>query len=178
MTGIRLSRVLRIISILLLPLLLYLYLELDDMNSILMIAPERMNKGLDYNYTVGLSDNKVPVFTYSLESLFPRQIAAVVVKDTIPIPEEPVPDVRIPDLKFIGMIETDERVIYSFKYVGLNKMLLFEEGVETDGLTLLSIEIPKNEAFNDSGEKTVEGINEYRVFTFVKEGITFHVEKK
>ena len=82
------------------------------------------------------------------------------------IVSKPIVDVTIPTIHFVGMIETDKKIIYSFRNIDTNRLLLLEEGASVNGLTLLTIERP------------VIGIGGEEVFIIKKHGHIFQVDKK
>jgi len=149
--------VIRILSIIVITFVIFLYIgfnaALDD--NIFKISDIKSGKNYEYGLNNPVSMN-IPEFSNNLVLIFPRRLTPAVVKTKIIT--NPLPQQDAPSLKFVGMIETDEVKIYSFRNMDTNKLLLFEEGVELEGITLLSVEA--------------------RTFRFKKDGITFQVEKE
>ena len=155
MHNIKLAGVLRFISIVIISLTVFLYIMLNTLIDDIVFESGDKQPGNKYEYRAGPTGMSIPKFTYNLESLFPGQLIPVIA-ETI-IVSEPAAPVDIPLLQFIGMIETDKKIIYSFRNKYTNKLLLFEEGVFLEGITLISVEEKK--------------------YTFKKNEITFQVDK-
>ncbi len=164
MYNIKLAGVLRFISIIIIFLIVFLYILLNTL--IDDVAPEigDTKSGKEYKYMASPRAGAIPEFTYNLESLFLKELIPAIA-ETI-IVSEPVIEVDIPSLQFVGMIETDDAKIYSFRNMDTNRLLLLEEGVKIDGLTLLAI------------ERSVSGTVGGEVFIIKKQGHTFQVDKK
>lgn len=141
MHNIKLADVLRFISIVIISLTIFLYIMLNTLTDDIVFESGDSQPGKKYEYIAGPAGMSIPKFTYNPESLFPGQLIPVIV-ETI-IVSEPAAPVDIPSLQFIGMIETDERKIYSFRNMDTNKLMLFEEGVVLEGITLVSAEEKK-----------------------------------
>ncbi len=155
MPNIKLSGVLRYVSLLIIFLLIFLYIILNTTAYYVVPEIDNTNSRKKYEYRESPAGASIPEFTFNLESLFPRKIISEVVVATI-IPEPAIP-VDIPSLQFVGMIETDERRIYSFRNLDTTKLLLFEEGVTLKGIKLI---------FTEDGK-----------YTFMKNETTFQVGK-
>ena len=155
MYNIKLAGVLRFVSIIVISLLVFLYITINIVIDDIVFKSDDTHPGKEYEYRASPSEMSIPEFTYNLESLFPGQLIPVIA-ETI-IVSEPAAPVDIPLLQFIGMIETDKKIIYSFRNKYTNKLLLFEEGVFLEGITLISVEEKK--------------------YTFKKNEITFQVDK-
>ena len=155
MHNIRLADILRIISIVIILLTVFLYIMLNVLIDDIVFESGDTQPGKKYEYRARPTNMSIPKFTYNLESLFPCKIIPdVVAVKIIPKPAAPV---DIPSLQFVGMIETDKKIIYSFRNKDTNKLLLFEEGVVLEGIMMISVEEKK--------------------YTFKKNEITFQVDK-
>ncbi len=93
-------------------------------------ASERTDYPLKALYTDTSLKRDVPPFDYSIASLFIRNRNMRIIQ---PVTKQ----ISIPDLTFIGNIETEKKHIYSFKNVHTDKLVLLEKGIETDGLILI-----------------------------------------
>ena len=164
MYNIKLADVLRFISIIVISLLVFLYITINILIDDIVFKSDDTQPGKEYEYRASPTGISIPEFTYSLESLFPGQLIPVIA-ETI-IVSEPAAPVDIPSLQFIGMIETDKKIIYSFRNMDTNRLLLFEEGFSVDGLTLLAV------------ERSPAGIGGGEVFILKKQGHTFQVGKE
>lgn len=138
MHNINLQGLLRSVSIIIISLLVFLYIGLTALFDDIILESSNLQSRKEYAYRDSAKGTSVPKFTNNLESLFPRKIIPEVVAAKI-IPEPAAP-VDIPSLQFIGMIETDKKIIYSFRNIDTNKLLLFEEGVVLEGILLVSAE--------------------------------------
>lgn len=164
MHEVKLTYVLRTVSILFIFILVFLFLRLNSLKRYNIEESSGGEIRIDYEHNISSSDNRSPEFTYNLESLFPHQLIPKIIEPVIIT--EPVIDVPVPTLQFVGMIETDKKLIYSFRNRDTNRLLLLEEGACVDGLTLLPVERPVN------------GTDEGNVFILKKQSITFQVDKE
>jgi hypothetical protein len=162
MYNIKLAGVLRFISIIVISLLVFLYITINIVIDDIAFKSSDAQPRKEYEYRASPGGMSIPEFTYNLESLFPGQLIPVIA-ETI-IVSEPAATVDIPSLKFIGMIETDKKIIYSFRNMDTNRMLLLEEGSSVNGLTLQAI------------ERSPAGRG--KVFILKKQGHTFQVGKE
>ena len=136
MHNINLQGLLRSVSVIIIFLIVFLYIMLNTKIDNIVLESNDTQPGKEYEYGINPKSMSIPGFSYDLELLFPRQLIPVLV-DTIIVSETIVP-VDIPSLKFVGMIETDEAIIYSFRNEDTNRLLLLEEGIKVTGITLLS----------------------------------------
>ena len=164
MHNINLQGLLRSVSIIIISLLVFLYIGLNTITDDIIFETGDSQPGKKYEYKAGFTGISIPKFTNNLESLFPRKIIPEVVAAKI-IPE-PVSPVDLPALQFVGMIETDDKIIYSFRNMDTNRLLLLEEGMSIDGITLMAI------------ERSPAGIGGEEVFIIKKQDHTFQVDKK
>ena len=155
MHSIKLAGVLQFISLVIISLIVFLYFVLNTLVDTIVSKNFESFPNKEYEYRVDPTGMSIPEFTYSLESLFPSQIIPEI-SETIIIFKPALP-FDIPLLQFIGMIETDEKIIYSLRNIETKKLLLFEQGVVLEGITLVSIEEDK--------------------YTFKKNEIKFQVDK-
>ncbi|MCK5153879.1 MAG: hypothetical protein KAQ93_05925 [Spirochaetales bacterium] len=153
MLNINLQGLLRSVSIIIISLVVFLYIGLNTLTDDIVFKSADSQPGKKYEYRTAPAGISIPKFTNNLESLFPRKIIPEVV--AAKIIHKPVTPVNTPSLQFVGMIETDKKIIYSFRNLDTNKLLLFEEGVVLEGITLVSTEEEK--------------------YTFKKNEITFQV---
>ncbi len=156
MHNINLQGLLRSVSIIIISLVVFLYIGLTVFLADIILESSNSQPRKEYEYRDSAKGTSVPEFTYNLESLFLKQLIPVIVETKIVT--ESIPPVAPPSLQFVGMIETDEAIIYSFRNMDTNRLLLLEEGVEMAGITLLSVE--------STG------------YTFKNNEITFQVDKK
>jgi CHASE1-domain containing sensor protein len=112
----------------------------------------------EYQLNLSRKTSEVPTFTYGLEALFPREPVPVQESTSKRSTAKPKRDVNIPNLQFVGMIETEKGKYFSFRNMHTNKLLLLQQGVRNQGLTLLS--------------------REKSVFRMEKEGSEFQVEQQ
>ena len=147
---------LRSVSIIIILLLVFFYIGLTVLLDDIVLESSISQPRKEYEYIGSAKDPGIPEFTYTLESLFPKQPVPVVVPTKLD--SKPVNPVNIPLLQFVGMIETDNKIIYSFRNIHTNKLMLFEEGVVLEGTMLIAVETSK--------------------YTFRKNEITFQVDKK
>ncbi len=160
MREIKLAYILRTVSILIAFLLIFLIIKLNALKDNTAADYFEGQSGKNYNHEYDLFEPSIPDFTYDLKSLFPRQVIfGIVEKKAV---AKLADAVIIPDLKFIGMIETDNKRIFSFRNKNTNKLLLLEEEVSVGGFTLLQ------------GAEAAEE----KVFLIKKQDITFRVDKK
>ncbi len=141
MHNINLKGLLRSVSIIIIFLVVILYIGLTVLLDDIILESSNSQLRKEYAYRDSAKGTNVPKFANNLESIFPRKIIPEVVSAKI-IPEPATP-VDIPSLQFIGMIETDKKIIYSFRNIDTNKLLLFEEGVILEGILLVSAEEKK-----------------------------------
>lgn len=160
----KLTGVLRSVSIIIIFLIVIFYIGLTVLIDDIVSESSDTQSRKEYEYRDSAKGTTIPEFTYNLESLFPRQLIPVIVETKID--SKPVVPVNIPSLQFVGMIETDERMIYSFRNMDTNRLLLLEEGMSTSGLTLLDI------------ERSPAGISGGEVFIIKNQDHTFQVDKK
>jgi len=145
-----------VLSIIVITFVVFIYIGFNSALDDNIFKISDIKSGKNYEYGLNPVSVNIPEFSYNIVSLFPRRLAPAEVKTKIIT--NPLPLQAAPSLTFVGMIETDEAVIYSFRDRDTNKMLLFEEGVELEGIILLSVEA--------------------RTYRFKKDGITFQVEKE
>lgn len=160
MHNIKLTSVLRFVSIVIISLIIFLYIMLNTLIDDVVFESGDTESGKEYLYMAITGAGVIPEFTHNPESLFPKPLVRPVVPviaESI-IVSEPASPVDIPSLQFVGMIETSDKTIYSFRNMDTNKLILFEEGVEKDDLTLIS--------------------EEGRSYTFKKKEFVFQVDKK
>ena len=160
----KLTGVLRSVSIIIIFLIVIFYIGLTVLIDDIVSESSDTQPRKEYEYRNSAKGTTIPEFTYNLESLFPRQLIPVIVEAEIVT--ESIPPVAPPSLQFVGMIETDEAIIYSFRNMDTNRLLLLEEGMSIDGLTLLAI------------ERSPAGIGGEEVFIIKKQDHTFQVDKK
>jgi len=141
MNNIKLVGVLRSISIIIILFVIFLYIMLNTLLDDVVSESSDSQPEKNYEYRAGSVGTSIPNFNNNIESIFPGKIIPKVVEVTIV--SEPAAPVDIPSLQFIGMIETDEKTIYSFRNKDTNKLMLFEEGVVLEGITLVSAEEKK-----------------------------------
>ena len=129
------SRILRIASLLciLLSLFLLVYLNTPDTGGTKdFLSPQRS----EYHHEINEMNRSIPVYSGLAESFFlPAPATGAGVKTAAPVQAE---EVSIPPLQFVGMIETGEKVIFSFRDTSSNRLLLLEKGEEKDGITLIA----------------------------------------
>ena len=164
MHNINLQGLLRSVSIIIIFLIVILYIGLNVLFDDIILESSNSQPRKEYEYRDSTTGTSIPEFTYNLESLFPKQLIPVIVETKIV--SESIPPVAPPSLQFVGMIETDEAIIYSFRNMDTNRLLLLEEGMSIDGLTLLAI------------ERSPAGIGGEEVFIIKKQDHTFQVDKK
>lgn len=160
MPELKLRYILRTVSILIILSLVFLFSILQNHKKYDIEANGDKKYRIKYKHHINSIYSNNPEFTSSLESLFPHKLISKI-KDPVIIKEQ-VKKVDIPDLKFVGMIETNKRTIYSFRNRATNRLLLLEEGSVISGLTLLAI----------------DEVNNGSVFIIKKQNITFQVDKK
>ncbi len=156
MHNINLQGLLRSGSIIIISLIVILYIGLIILIDDIFIESSNSQPRKEYEYRDSEKGMSIPDFSYNLESLFPKQLIPVIA--TTKLDSIPVVPVNIPSLQFVGMIETDDKIIYSFRNMDTKKLMLFEEGVILKGIILLTAEAAK--------------------YTFKKNKITFQVDKK
>jgi len=151
-----LKGLLRSVSIIIIFLIVFFYVRLTVLLDDIVLESRISQPQKEYEYTGSAKSLNIPEFAYELESLFLKQQVPVIA--TTKLDSKPVAPVNIPLLQFVGMIETDEKRIYSFRNKDTNKLMLFEEGVVLEGTILIAVEASK--------------------YTFKKNEITFQVDKK
>ena len=164
MHNINLASVMRFISIIIISLIVFFYIMQNTLIDSIVSESSDTGPRKEYEYQVRPTGTGIPEFSYDLESLFPQQLTQEIVETKIVT--ELIPPFAPPLLQFVGMIETNKKIIYSFRNMDTNRLLLLEEGVQTDGLTLLHIE--RSPAGTGGGE----------VFIIKKQDHTFQVDKK
>jgi hypothetical protein len=145
-------------------LIVFLYIGLTVILDDFILESSNLLPRKEYEYRDSAKGMSVPEFTYNLESLFLKELIPVIA--TAEIVTELVPPVVPPSLQFVGMIETDDKIIYSFRNMDTNRLLLLEEGMSIDGITLMAI------------ERSPAGIGGEEVFIIKKQDHTFQVDKK
>lgn len=155
MHNIKLPGVLRFISILIILFLVYLYITLNALVDDIGLKSISSTSRKKYEYSNFPADKSNIEFIYNLESLFIKQPVPVIV-ETKDLSELVLPK-ALPSFQFVGMIETDKKTIYSFRNIDTNKLMLFEEGIVLEGISLIAVE-------------TI-------IYTFKKNGTTFQVDK-
>ena len=156
MHNIRLAGILRFISLIIIFLIVFLYIMLNTLIDDSIFKSNDTPSGKKYEYRTGSAGISVPEFAYNTKSLFPDQLIPKTAE--IKIVSRPAAPVVIPSFQFIGMIETEKKIIYSFRNMDTNKLLLFEKGLVLNGITLVSEEEKK--------------------YIFRKNGVEFQVDKK
>jgi len=135
MHNINLQGILRSLSIILVFLIVLLSLGLNILSGDIVLESGNSQLRKEYEYIDNSKSTNIPEFTYKLKSFFVKQSVPVIVETKI-VTESIIPSAP-PSLKFVGMIETEDKIIYSFRNMNTNKLLLFEEGVEMSGITLI-----------------------------------------
>jgi hypothetical protein len=79
----------------------------------------------------------VPAFSYAYESMFDLKASR-----PVPVSREPetAVEIPVPKLNFVGVIQTADSTVYSFKEEKTNRILLLQEGSERNGYTLLRVD--------------------------------------
>ena len=163
MHNINLQGLLRSVSIILISLLALFYIGLTVLLDDIILEGSNSQPGKEYEYRDSAKDAAVPEFSYGLESLFLKEL--IPVTPTAELVTDLVSPVAPPSLQFVGMIETDEKTIYSFRNMDTSRLLLLEEGMSIDGITLLAI------------ERSPAGIGREDVFIIKKQDHIFRVGK-
>ncbi len=156
MYKIILSGVFKFVSILIIFFTVLLFITLNALVDDIGLKSNNTSTRKNYELSTAPAYRTIPEFIYNLESIFSRHLIPVIVK--IKSVSETNPPETPPLLKFVGMIETDKKIIYSFRNMDTNKLLLFEKGVFIEGIILVSVEVTK--------------------YTFRKNETTFQVDKK
>jgi hypothetical protein len=164
MHNINLHGFLRSVSIIIISLVIFFYMGLTVLLDEIILEGSNLQSRKEYEYRDTAKDRTIPEFSYVLESIFPRQLIHVIPKSEIVT--ESVPPVAPPSLQFVGMIEIDKKIIYSFRNMDSNRLLLLEEGMSNNGIILLAI------------ERSPSGIGGEDVFVIKKQDHTFQVDKK
>lgn len=103
-----------------------------------VLIPENGSKSSKtFSYTGTVLNRQRPPFDYTVNSLFPRNSGSET-KKTVPAKKAAVEQTAVPSLTFIGIVETDNKKIYSFKHTHTQRLLFLEKGVENNGITLIS----------------------------------------
>jgi hypothetical protein len=164
MHNINLQGLLRSVSIIVISLAVFFYIGLTGLFDDIILESSDIQPGKEYEYSDSAKSTSIPEFTYILESLFPKKLIPVIAETDIVT--KLAPSVPLLSLQFVGMIETDEKKIYSFRNMETNRLLLLEEGMSIDGVTLLTI------------ERSPAGTGGEEVFIIKKQDHTFQVDKK
>ena len=164
MHNINLQGPLRSVSIVIISLVVFLYIGLNILFDDIILESSNSQSRKEYEYRDSAKGTSIPGFTYNLESLFLKELIPVIA--AAEIVTELVSPVVPPSLQFVGMIETDDKIIYSFRNMDTNRLLLLEEGMSIDGITLLAI------------ERSPAGIGGEEVFIIEIQDHTFQVDKK
>ncbi|MCK5197923.1 MAG: hypothetical protein KAR21_06210 [Spirochaetales bacterium] len=164
MHNINLQGPLRSVSIVIISLVVFLYIGLNILFDDIILESSNSQSRKEYEYRDSAKGTSIPGFTYNLESLFLKELIPVIA--AAEIVTELVSPVAPPLLQFVGMIETNEATIYSFRNMDTNRLLLLEEGMSIDGITLLAI------------ERSPAGIGREEVFIIKIQDHTFQVDKK
>ncbi len=78
--------------------------------------------------------SRVPAFSYAFESMFDLKVSR-----PVPVSRGPGPlvEISVPKLNFVGVIQTADSTVYSFKEEKTNRILLLQEGSARNGYSLL-----------------------------------------
>ena len=136
MNKINLQGILRSLSIILIFLIVLLYIVLNVFPGDIYLESGNSQLRKKYEYIDRSKIRTIPDFTHNLELLFLKHQVQAIVKTKIVT--ESIPPSASPSLKFVGMIETDNKIIYSFRNMDTNRILLLEKGVEVSGIILLA----------------------------------------
>lgn len=156
MHKINLQRLLRTASVLIIFLSLFLYNGLIVIFDDIVLENRISLSRKKYEYTNILKDQAIPDFLFTLESLFLMKSIPVITEAEIVT--DLVPPLKPPTLQFVGMIETDNKIIYSFRNMETDRLMLFEEGVVLEEIIMIAVEETK--------------------YTFKRNETVFQVDKK
>lgn len=126
--------ILKILSVFSMSISIFMGIELYSLKNETAVENIKAQKTKEYTHVVPPHVNIHPVFSSAVESLFPKVLKPVEVKKTIHLEK----GIIIPELTFIGMVETAEKRIYSFKDLDTGNLLFLEKGVNIKGLTLVN----------------------------------------
>ncbi len=150
----------RTVSVINICILIFLFFDVHNFNKHTITENREKINGIEYKLNISPAYRKNLEFATNLETIFSHKVVPQIT-NTVIIAEQKN-DVPIPELYFVGMVETDKKTIYSFRNRDTNKLFLLQEGVSANELTLLPI----------------DEVNGAGIFVIKKQNITFQVDTR
>jgi len=127
--------IIRALSLLSIMLSLFL-VSVSRRKETIMIPENGFKTSRMFSYTAAVLHRPRPSFDYTVNSLFPRS-SGNKTKKTVPEKKAAMEQTAAPSLTFIGIVETDNKKMYSFKDTHTQRLLFLEKGMENNGITLI-----------------------------------------
>lgn len=127
--------IIRALSLLCIMLSLFL-VSVSRRKETIMIPENGFKTSRMFSYTAAVLHRQRPSFDYTVNSLFPRN-SGKKTKKTVPEKKTAMEHTAAPSLTFIGIVETGNKKIYSFKDTHTKRLIFLEKGIENNGITLI-----------------------------------------